>query len=433
MPVHPVIAAVQGLQGLQRGRLLMAAVALLRRQAPAFATELKDSVLAEVPAFTESRAAATLRELGVNGPRHHAEILRLLEGGELGDFGFVRDHARLRAEHRFPLEALLHAHRCLHKVVSGRLRAALCSDRPPAATVGPAVAAAADFTIAYTDAISTIAAAAYVEQSRLAADLAGDQRAQLLSVLLGGHDESDARVAAILRRAGYLDGRQTFCVVVAQSVDAGEMAIPSRARRLADTIDRLVPANLARRLIDIRDGRVVCVFSALRRASGWTAPGASLGKRIGRELATAGNTVLIGISGEAASTSAIPGAHRQALLAVQLAGLAQRVVQFADTPLRQWMIHVGGEELQRLLPAWASDLYRADDKLGGSLVATLHAYADADMNVLKAAARLELHPNTVYARFHRIEQISGMNARAYHALTDLITVADARAAASPSA
>jgi DNA-binding transcriptional ArsR family regulator len=52
---------------------------------------------------------------------HH---LRLLRGGPVGDFDFVREHARRRAEQRFPLEATLHTYRCAHKVFSRWLREA---------------------------------------------------------------------------------------------------------------------------------------------------------------------------------------------------------------------------------------------------------------------------------------------------------------------
>ncbi len=432
MSVFHTTVLNDSLERLSDSRLLSRAVARLREHSDAIHAELIDTVLAEIPAFTESRDQATLRELAAHGPQHLEEIVRLLEGGTVGDFRFVREHARLRAEHRFPLEAVLHAYRCVHKVFSRRLREAVLGSAPSSEAAREMVTGVADFTIEYTDAISTIASAAYVDQTRLLADVAGDERAQLLNILLGGYDESDARVAAILRRAGYLDGRQTFCVALAQSVDATEMDNPARVRRLADTLDRLVPAELARRLIDVRDNRVTCVFSAVARTSGWTRPNAALSTRIAQMLATAGNAVLIGVSGDASSTSRIPAAHRQALLAMRMASLTERVVQFAATPLRRLMIHVAGDELQRLLPAWASEFHRADDKLGGALAATLRAYADADMNLLKAAARLELHPNTVYARLNRIRDITGLNARAYYALTDLLTVADARVAASPT-
>ncbi len=409
------------------------AAAHLRQQTAETLADLREAVLTEVPAFTESRDPDTLRGLAAHVPRHVEEIARLLEGGAVGDFAFVTEHARQRAERRFPLEAVLHAYRVGHKVFSRRLREVALGSATSLEAGHDGVAAVADFAIEYTDAISTIASAAYVDQTRLMADVAGDERAQLLNILLGGYDESDARVAATLRRAGYLDGRQSFCVVLAQSADATEMDNPARARRLADALDQFVPAPLARRLIDLREGRVTAVFSGLRRSSGWTPPSGSLAARIADTLANVGNTALIGVSDDVFSTSRIPTAHRQALLAIRMTSLRERVVRFATTPLRRLMIHLAGEDLQRLLPPWAAAFHDADDSLGGVLAATLRAYADADMNVLKAAARLEMHPNTVYGRLNRIRDVTGLNARSYHALTDLMTVVDSRAVGSPAA
>ncbi|MEO7244613.1 MAG: helix-turn-helix domain-containing protein [Rubrivivax sp.] len=411
------------------------AVTHLRANAPAILAELHSTVLAQVPAFSASHDDATLSELATHDAQHLAELIRLLEGGAvdgidtIDELGFVREHARLRAEHRFPLEAVLHGYRCNHKLLSRWLRAAAQRSTPTSDAARDMVDAMADFALEYFDATSTVASIAYVDQIHLLADVA-DQRTQLLDILLGGYDESDARVAAILRGAGYLDHRRGFCVVLAMAVDATEMVNMARARRLADAVDQLVPASLARRLVDVRDGQVVGVFSGVARASGWTRPSASLAQRIATTLATAGNAVLIGVSGDVASTSRVPAAHRQALLALRLTGLTRRVVPFATIPLRELMIHLAGEELQRLLPPWAGDFYQADDRLGGTLSATLRAYADADMNVLKAGLRLALHPNTVYARMNRIRDVTGLNARAYSALTDLITVADARVAVS---
>ena len=77
-----------------------------------------------------------------------------------------------------------------------------------------------------------------------------------------------------------------------------------------------------------------------------------------------------------------------------------------------------------LLPAWTDAFLAANDKTGGIFVATLIAYAAADMNVLKAAAQLSVHPNTIYARPERIFDLTGLDARAYHGLTEMLIVAD---------
>jgi sugar diacid utilization regulator len=86
------------------------------------------------------------------------------------------------------------------------------------------------------------------------------------------------------------------------------------------------------------------------------------------------------------------------------------------------LLHFAAEDFRRVLPAWTNEFYDADDNAGGTLVATLRAYASVDMNVLKAAQALGVHPNTVYARLQRIFDISGLQARSYGALTDLLIV-----------
>jgi len=264
----------------------------------------------------------------------------------------------------------------------------------------------------------------------LLADVAGDQRAELLSILLDGYDESDVRVAQVLRSAGYVDQRQSFCVALARSVDPGEMLNPARARRLADSIDRILDASPARRIVDVRNNRVTIVFSETRRGSGWTPQRTGLARRVSSELSLVGNSALIGIGNDVPSTSQIPASFREAVLALEFANVTRRVVQFAEIPLRHLILHLAGEELQNVLPAWTADFVRADQDAAGALIATLRAYADADMNALKAAKMLSVHPNTVYSRFQRIMDITGMDAKSYDALTGLLVVADCKPSSS---
>ena len=48
------------------------------------------------------------------------------------------------------------------------------------------------------------------------------------------------------------------------------------------------------------------------------------------------------------------------------------------------------------------------------------------MNVVRAAKKLAVHPNTIYARMQRIDDITGLNPLAYHPLTELLLAADCR-------
>ena len=424
MGSYPSNALQEALQRLRDSTFLPEAVRHLESNAGAIGAELGETVLAEIPAFSESRNPDILPELALHGPEHTDEMLRLLKGGAIGDFEFVRKHARRRAEQRFPLEATLHAYRCGHKVFSHWVREAILAAASSNKDAPQVVAAVADFTIEYTDAVSTVAASAYVAQTRLLADVAGDHRAELLNILLEGYDESDGRVATILRDAGYLESHQSFCIVLAQPVDPAEMQNPARARRLADSIGRILQRSAARRVVDVRDDKVTAVLSDARRASGWTVPHIALAKRIAAEASMLSNAVLIGVSNDVPSTSQIPNAYREAQLALELASVTNRVVQFSEIPARRLLMHLAGEQFQRALPGWAGKFILADEKAGGALVTTLRAYANANMNVLKAADDLSVHPNTIYARMQRILDLTDLDARSYHALTELLIVAE---------
>lgn len=416
----------EALQRLRRSPFLPAAAEYLASRAAAVSTELNETIVSEIPAFSESGNPDVLPDLVDHGPRHTDEILHLLGGQPVGDFEFVREYARRRAEQRFPLEATLHAYRCGHKVLSRWMREAALTviSRPEDAQ--DVVADVADFAFEYTDAVSTIAASSYVSQTQLLADVAGDQRAELLGILLEGYDESDGRVAKILRDAGYLEGRQSFCVALARSVNPAEMLNPVRARRMVDSIDQTLRGSSVRRLIDLSHNRVAIIFSANRRTSGWTVPNTALAERLKPELLTVGNAAFMGVSNDVPSTSQIPSAYRQAQLALELADATHRVVQFAEIPVRRLMLHLADGELKRVLPPWAYDFFPADDKTGGALGATLRAYADADMNVLKTAQILSIHPNTVYSRLQRVLDLTGLEARSFHQLSELLVVIDCR-------
>ena len=113
-------------------------------------------------------------------------------------------------------------------------------------------------------------------------------------------------------------------------------------------------------------------------------------------------------------------------MALEFANAAERVVAFADIPVRRILLRQAQDSIRPALPNWSAGFFAADDKARGSLTATLRAYADADMNVLKTAKLLSIHPNTVYSRMQRIEDLTGQNGLTYHALTELLLTADCR-------
>jgi PucR C-terminal helix-turn-helix domain/GGDEF-like domain len=383
------------------------------------ASTFRDAVLAEIPAFSASGNPEIVPSLDQHTGEHIQEIRRLFSGGELGDLD-----AHSRAEQRFPLEATLHAYRCGHRILSHWLRDAAIAIGPW--SIEKAVSAVADFAIEYTNAISTIAASEYVSHTRILAEAEGDRRTELLHILLNGHDESDGRVARLLKQAGYLEQRQTYCVVVARSTNPSEMEYPARAQRIANSISIEVAATPIRMLVGIRNGLVTAVFSDTRRQSGWTAPHRSLAERICPRLLVLGPAVLIGMSTDHLSTSFLPRALHEATIALDFASVTKRVVKFSDLRIRDLLLHRGRDYVQSAPPNWIAALVNADVNAGGSLIQTLRAIADADMNVQKAARLLGKHPNTVYTRIERIKELTGLDGQRYHDLTELLLATDCR-------
>jgi sugar diacid utilization regulator len=383
---------------------------------------LREAVLAEVPAFSTSGNPEILPSLDVHGAEHLQEIRRLFGGGEIGDFEFVRTHARRRAEQRFPLDATLHAYRCGHRILSHWLRdAAIATGRT---SIEMTVSAVADFAIEYTNTISTIITAEYVVHTRALAEAESDRRTELLNILLSGYDEADGRVARLLKRAGYLEQRQSYCVAVAQSINPSEMELPERAQRIANAILTVVSATPIRILVGIRSNVVTAVLSDSRRQSGWTAPQTKLAERLRSLLLGLGPAVLVGTSTDQPSTSFLPRALHEATIALDFASVTKRVVQFSDLPIRSLMLYRGGDYVRSVAPNWVAALINADEKTKGSLIQTLRVLADADMNIQKAGRQLSVHPNTIYARLGRIRELTGLDGQRHHDLVELLLAAD---------
>ncbi|WP_162914468.1 PucR family transcriptional regulator [Taklimakanibacter lacteus] len=385
---------------------------------------LREAVLAQVPAFSSSGNPDVLPELDRHGAEHLEEIRRLTSGGKIGDFGFVTAQAERWAAQRFPLEAGLNAHRCLQRILAQWLGDAACVSGLDAL---PAVV---DFIAEYTNTVSAIATANYVDRIRALAEEEGDRRSELFNILLNGYDEADGRVARLLKRAGYLEQRQAYCIATVQPINAAEMESAARAQRIVTALSATLQAASIRMLAGIRNNAVVAVISARRRQSGWTAPQANLAERIHPMLLMLGPAVLVGVSADHPSTSFLPKALHEATIALDFASVDNRVVQFAKLPIRGLLVHRGTDYIKSAPPNWVAALIAADTKASGALVQTLRAVADADMNVQKAARLLGKHPNTIYIRIERIRELTGLDGQRYHDLTELLLGADCAAAGS---
>lgn len=418
-PLRQVCARLEEIQVIPKASTVLA------RDVEFMSTALLKTVMIEIPAFSASRNPGLLPELEQHIKMLIVQIPELLSGQEPCGFAFVRSHAQALAAQRFPLEVALHVYRCGLKVLTHWIREAALSVKP--SNPESAIAAAGDFAIEFINAVSAELTAEYVEQTRALADAEGGRRTELLNILLSGYDESDGRVALLLKRAGYLDQHQSYCVVAVQSTTASGMESTERVQRIAAALTAIVAATPFRVLVGVHSAAVIAIFSVQRRQSGWTAQQTQFAARLSAILRELGPSVLVGVSTEQPSTSSIAKALREATMALEYASVARRVVQFSGLTLRNLVLHKGSEFVRTVLPQWAQALAAANVAAQGHLVETLRALAEADLNVQGAGRALGLHPNTVYARLDRIKNLTGLDGRRHYDLVELLLAVDCAA------
>ena len=412
------------IDSLRAHEVIPAVAKALRAGSEAIVEDLRKSVIGEIHAYTQSANPDVLPELKQQLEQTVDEACQLLGGKRPDEMAFVTAHARQLAEQKFPLDALLHMYRCAYLGLLPWIRGAALAAASDTAHVRRVVATVTEFTFEFTSSISTLATSEYVDHTRLLAEAEGDRRSQLLDLLLSGYDESDNRAAQLLRRAGYLEQRQSFCVAIARSVNPSEMENAARAQRMADSISDELHDLPIRVLLGVRDNLVTVVMSGTRRLSGWTAPQSLLADRVYPALRKIGPAAVIGLSADVPSTSHIPRALGEAKLALDFASVGQRVMRYSGIPFRHMLVRVAADNIQSALPIWVESFLSADRKARGKLLETLRAYADADMNVLKTAKALSIHPNTIYARMQRIDDATSKNALSYKDLTELLLAMD---------
>ncbi|MDH5456271.1 MAG: helix-turn-helix domain-containing protein [Gammaproteobacteria bacterium] len=425
MALHTDLDSLRAtLTALRRHGVVPGVSTALKAGQEGFARELVRAVTGEVPAYRESGNPELVPELEAHLGEVVDRACALLAGDRLDAFVFVAEHARRRAAQKFPLDAILHAYRCVHRTLSRWVRDAALASADESAQVRRVVAAVTDFTVEYTGAVGTVLTSEYVAHTRALAEAEGDRRTRLLDTLLSGYDESDRVAAELLRGAGYLEQRQSYCVAIARSVNPREMENPARAQRMADALTAVFANSTVRHLVGVRDHHVVAVLSGTRRLSGWTAPQSLVADRVYPLLRQVGPAAVIGLSDDVPSTSHVPRATSEARLAIRFADVAHRVMRYSDIPFRQVLVTHARATVRTALPAWLDAFATIDRKSRGSLSATLRAYADANMNVLRAAESLGIHPNTIYARMRRIREITGLDPLNYHALTEMLLASE---------
>jgi hypothetical protein len=327
---------------------------------------------------------------------------------------YVSEHVRNRVRVGIPLEAVLQAYRTAMNVFweeSTAEVARLGLSRDAAVEVARRLSEA-------MDTLTTHAAATYVrEESRLRA-LSDKAARDLLEALLRG--DPSVLLDEPHHAAPGLDPQGDLLVIVGR-VSTEEQPLT----RALDTAARALGDALATRrvspLLVVRDRAVVAVVGAAasdvedadHQAERLLAARAAL-------LAETGIDLHCGISSRCAGFAQVAAAYDEAALAVSRATDRRPVVSLAALPALAHLLMGATGTTRGLLREKAGVLptHKPDALL--ALRQTLTGFADADMNITRAAAALHIHENTLRYRLRRIREQSGHDPQTFHGLVELL-------------
>jgi hypothetical protein len=378
------------------GALVEAAVEAIRAEVPAYAAQ-------EEPFFVDVRDQA--------GKHFRTKLCLLLEerDGTLEDVAFVRGGAMRRARAGFALEDYLNAFRVGQQVFWEAVLAT--AGHTP---LGHEAALTLNAPLLrYCDFVSTHAGRAYVESQQYMVAEDDRQRRDLLEHLLAGTVPVNGPLLAAAR--GYGLGAETP-MMVALAVVVGPQADADAPFAASATITRAVPWQ-PRILVVVRQGEIVAVPALCHGAdpAGLCDHLEAACDRLRRE----GMPLAMGVSTVADGVAELPRAYLEARTALE--GVAGGgVVALPRLSPFDYLTLRADDTARWLVDPRVRAFLDEDRARGGVLIATVRAFADADLNLRVAAERLQVHPNTAQYRLRRVQERSGRNPRRIADLLDLL-------------
>ena len=320
-------------------------------------------IVAEIPEY--ERAPEELIDDLVAGATATVGLLARAFAGDLQrqDLAVIRELAARRVHQGVDLDVFLHAYRvALFEYWDACAEEATRLDLDRDASLQ-----LARIALDAMDLMTTHAAEGYLrEESRLKAE-SGLQARDVIERLLRGQPPGHTRLPA-----------GPLVTVVGCGDDL---------ERTRDAVERSVP----RSLVAIREGELVLIAPSAR----------------GLEKVDA----RFGVSLPAQGFPGVQQAYREASLALSYASPARPIVSLADLSAFECLLFGADATTRAVIESKAT---LADEDLE-----TVHAFADADLNVSRAAAALHVHPNTIRYRLQRIADGTGYDPRTFKGLVEL--------------
>jgi hypothetical protein len=371
-----------------------------------------EAIRGEIPAYA-AQEASFLVDVRDQVRRHYRVKLQLLleeRRVTLQDIAFARGAALRRARAGFALEDYLNAFRVAQQVFwEGVL--ACAADTPLGHEAALTLTAP---LLRYCDFVSTHVGHAYVEsQQYLVAD-ADRERRDLLEHLLAGTMPTRGPLLAAAR--GYGIGAETP-MMVALAVTVGPKADADTPHAASAMITRAVPRQ-EKILVVVRQAEIVAVPALCHGvdAAELCDHLEAAHDRLRRE----GTTLAMGISTVANGVAELPRACLEARTALGSVPDGGGLVALPRLSPLDYLVLRADDTARWLVDGRLRAFLDGDRARGGVLTATVRAFADANLNLRLAAARLQVHPNTAQYRLRRIQERTGRNPRRVADLLDLL-------------
>lgn len=380
------------------------------------------AIWAEIPAYAAQDDPRFLDDVREQVKGHYRTMLSLfLDEREvkLEDIAFVRGAATRRARDGFALQDYINAYRVGQQV----LWEAIVGLAGETSAGHEAALPLATPVMRYLNFASTYAGNAYVEFQQYVVADADRVRRDLLEHLLAGRMPRRGPLLEAARQYGL---GSTSRALVAVAVPVGRASDSDAPDAASAAIAR---AGLRKTLVVVRQAEIVAV-PALGKA---TDP-AELCDRletVQERLRDEGMALAIGVSTIASGVGELPRAYSEARAAVEYVAVGGGVAALPRLSLFHYLTLRADDTSRRMIDPRLRAFLDEDRRAGGTLAATVRAFAAADLNLRVAAERLHVHLNTARYRLNRIEERTGRNPRHIADLLDLlaaINVEDVNAA-----
>ncbi len=348
----------------------------------------------------------TRRQCAAN-VRLFLEVVRTERSVKGSELPFLPDQQWVRVG--IPLEDALQAFRIGHRCLWDAIRAS-ATEIPGGEEAALALARP---LMDFIDAVSSAVAYAYLQaEHALVADQDQSRRELLESILAGRLPLTGASRAQALAEG--LEPSAAYLLIVGRIAGGASHATRQQViRAIRDRVERDCSGLL---LVD-RGDEVVGLLAP--RSHDLRALHNGLKAAIGRLHESRDIVVTLGMSTTLDGLDSARIGYREAARAVSWVASSPGIIALPLVSVLDYLV-AAADDTARRIPSPADPLLTGEPARLEGMRETLQAYFAGNLNVRKAAARLEIHPNTMHYRLRRITEASGADLHDFGTLVELL-------------